>query len=176
MEDHATISVFSCQRFGVFDQGLADSLPLQFRDNGYLPHPNVATFKGPKHKASHQPIATIAGNVERVLFGIQFFSGELETQGPSQDRIPEIDRRPVFGGTVFDLAEFQMFVHSIFSFQDRFPIRSSPNQARHQRPHAHRPIGSFPKSWRLGYRASAAQESCPPGSDPIGRRPSTSGS
>ena len=115
MEDHATISVLSCQRFGVFDQGRANSLPLQFGDNGHLPHPNVATFKGPKHKASHQPIAKIAGNVVRVLFGIQFFSGELEAQGPSQDRIPEIHRRPVFGRTVCDLADCPMFVHRIVS-------------------------------------------------------------
>ena len=45
----------------------------------------------------------------RVVLGFQFFSGERKVEWLAEDRIPEFYRRPIGGGTVFDLADDLLF-------------------------------------------------------------------
>ena len=94
VENHAAISAAARPGLRKIDQGPADSAPLQFRHNGQLPHANVTFVRREKHKASDQTIAIVAGQMVRVLFGLQFLCREPKAERFAEDRVPQIPPWP----------------------------------------------------------------------------------
>jgi hypothetical protein len=81
VQDHTAKAKPACQRFGVFYDGLPNAVALQIGRDGHLPHLNSTVRARSKHKATDQPVATIAGDVVGILFRVQFSSGKMKAKG-----------------------------------------------------------------------------------------------
>ncbi len=101
-------------RLNVNRKFLARALKLGFRDlSVYGDKVRVVCHDEQRHivRASHESVATVTGDVTRILLGVQLLGLEMEAKGLREDGLPEFNCGPVCGRVMLDLADNLLFGH-----------------------------------------------------------------